>query len=190
MDKFVFPVDFVILDMQADDRVLLIMGRPFLCTAKEMIDVYEGKISLCVGDDTVTFDVVKSIKNSSGQDDQVYVLDAFFSTMDLFLDYISGLDLLRDQDLGDGDVRDEVVGVEGHAAAIKAYLDYIPSILAVEPPVYPIVFEVESHEPADKTSVEAPPSLELKELPPHLQYAFLDGDSDLPVIISFALIEV
>ncbi|KAD1755261.1 hypothetical protein E3N88_42343 [Mikania micrantha] len=30
-------------------------------------------------------------------------------------------------DLGDGDVRDEVVGDEGHAAAIEAYLDFIPS---------------------------------------------------------------
>ncbi|KAD3337312.1 hypothetical protein E3N88_32832 [Mikania micrantha] len=190
VDKFVFPVDFVILDMQADDRVPLIMGRPFLRTAKAMIDVYEGKISLRIGDDTVTFDVLKSMRNSSGQDDQVYFLDAFFSTMDRCLDYISGVDLLRDQDLGDSDERVEGVGVEDQAAAIEAYLDYIPSSLAAKPPVYPTVFEVESSEPADKPSVEAPPSLELKELPPHLEYAFLDGDSDLPVIISAALTDV
>ncbi|KAD2392839.1 hypothetical protein E3N88_39816 [Mikania micrantha] len=107
--------------------------------------------------------------------------------MDRFLDYISGVDLLGDQDLGDGDERVEDVGVEVHAAAIEACLDYIPSSVAVEPSVYPTVFEVESSEPAEKPSVEAPPSLELKELPPHLEYAFLDGDSDLPVIISAAL---
>jgi hypothetical protein len=29
MDKFVFPVDFVVLDMEADDRVPLILGHPF-----------------------------------------------------------------------------------------------------------------------------------------------------------------
>ncbi|KAD6118908.1 hypothetical protein E3N88_10179 [Mikania micrantha] len=190
VDKFVFPVDFVILDMQADDRVPLITGQPFLRTAKALIDVYERKISLRVGDDTVTFDVVKSMRNSSGQDDQVYFLDAFFSTMDRCLDYIRGVDLLGDKDLGDSDERVEGMGVKVQAAAIEAYLDYIPSSLAVEPSVYPTVFEVESSEPADKPSVEAPPSLELKELPPHLEYAFLDGDSDLPVIISAALTDV
>ncbi|KAD5317998.1 hypothetical protein E3N88_17944 [Mikania micrantha] len=116
--------------------------------------------------------------------------NAFFSTMDRCLDYISGVDLLGDQDLGDSDERVEGVGAEVQAAAIEAYLDYIPSSLAVEPPVYPTVFEVESSEPAEKPSVEAPPSLELKELPPHLEYAFLDKYSDLPVIISAALTDV
>ncbi|KAD4888104.1 hypothetical protein E3N88_20177 [Mikania micrantha] len=96
----------------------------------------------------------------------------------------------RQQDLGDSDERVEDVRVEVQAAAIEAYLDYIPSSLAVEPHVYPTVFQVESSELAEKPSVEAPPSLELKELPPHLEYAFLDGDSDLPVIISAALTDV
>ncbi|KAD4385194.1 hypothetical protein E3N88_25362 [Mikania micrantha] len=86
--------------------------------------------------------------------------------MDRFLDYISGVDLLGNQDLGDGDERVEDVGVEVHVAA------------------------VESSEPDEKPSVEAPPSLELKELPPHLEYAFLDGDSDLPVIFSATLTDV
>ncbi|XP_021985888.1 uncharacterized protein LOC110882106 [Helianthus annuus] len=34
VDKFVFPADFVILDMEADERVPIILGRPFLRTAK------------------------------------------------------------------------------------------------------------------------------------------------------------
>ncbi|KAD5802901.1 hypothetical protein E3N88_14261 [Mikania micrantha] len=57
-----------------------------------------------------------------------------------------------------------------------------------QPPEYPTAFEVfESTDPVERPSVEAPPSLELKELPSHLEYAFLDGDSDLPVIISSSL---
>ncbi|KAD7476964.1 hypothetical protein E3N88_00100 [Mikania micrantha] len=60
--------------------------------------------------------------------------------------------------------------------------------LASKPPEYPTAFEVfESTDPVEKPSVEAPPSLELKELPSHLEYAFMDGDSDLPVIISSSL---
>ena len=100
VDKFVFPSDFVILDMEADDRVPLIMGRPFLRTAKAMIDVFEGKITLRVGEENVTFDVRKSMKHSNGQDDSVYFLDSFIPYIDRCLDYISGSDLLKDQDLG------------------------------------------------------------------------------------------
>nr|GEW94101.1 reverse transcriptase domain-containing protein [Tanacetum cinerariifolium] len=35
----------------------------------------------------------------------------------------------------------------------------------------------------DKSLIDEPPEVELKDLPPHLQYAFLDGDDKLPVII-------
>nr|GFC69691.1 reverse transcriptase domain-containing protein [Tanacetum cinerariifolium] len=34
-----------------------------------------------------------------------------------------------------------------------------------------------------KSSVDEPPKVELKDLPPHLDYAFLEGDNKLPVII-------
>nr|GEZ40602.1 reverse transcriptase domain-containing protein [Tanacetum cinerariifolium] len=38
-----------------------------------------------------------------------------------------------------------------------------------------------------KSSVDEPPEVELKDLPPHLEYAFLKGDNKLPVIISIEL---
>ncbi|GKA35274.1 reverse transcriptase domain-containing protein [Tanacetum coccineum] len=36
----------------------------------------------------------------------------------------------------------------------------------------------------DKSSIEEPPKVELKDLPPHLEYAFLEGDNKLPIIIA------
>ncbi|GJY46665.1 hypothetical protein Tco_0435728 [Tanacetum coccineum] len=48
--KFVFPVDFIILDMLEDVKVPLIIGRPFLSTAHAKIDVFKRKITLRVGD--------------------------------------------------------------------------------------------------------------------------------------------
>ncbi|GKB51539.1 reverse transcriptase domain-containing protein, partial [Tanacetum coccineum] len=36
----------------------------------------------------------------------------------------------------------------------------------------------------DKSSIDEPPKVELKDLPPHLEYAFLEGDDKLPVIIA------
>nr|GEY21800.1 reverse transcriptase domain-containing protein [Tanacetum cinerariifolium] len=38
-----------------------------------------------------------------------------------------------------------------------------------------------------KSSIDEPPEVELKDLPPHLEYAFLEGDNKLPVIITKAL---
>jgi len=65
VDKFVFPADFVILDMEADERVPLILGRSFLRTAKTIIHVFEGRITLRVGDESVTFDVIKMMRSTS-----------------------------------------------------------------------------------------------------------------------------
>ncbi|XP_076893462.1 uncharacterized protein LOC143545448 [Bidens hawaiensis] len=152
VDKFVFPVDFVILDMEADDQVPLILGRPFLRTAKALIEVFDGKITLRLGEENVTFDVVKLMRNSSSQDDSVYFLDTFISQFERCLDYISGADLLNQED---------------------------------EPEVFTVADSAKG--PKERPSIEAPPSLELKELPPHLEYAFLDGEADLPVIISSRL---
>ncbi|GKF55068.1 hypothetical protein Tco_0165408 [Tanacetum coccineum] len=36
----------------------------------------------------------------------------------------------------------------------------------------------------DETSIDEPPEVKLKDLPPHLDYAFLEGDNKLPVIIA------
>nr|GEY39033.1 reverse transcriptase domain-containing protein [Tanacetum cinerariifolium] len=44
--KFTFPVDFVIVDYESDHRVPLILGRPFLRTARALIDVHGEKMIL------------------------------------------------------------------------------------------------------------------------------------------------
>ncbi|GJY00375.1 putative reverse transcriptase domain-containing protein [Tanacetum coccineum] len=51
--KFIFPVDFVILYIIKDDKVLIILGRPMLATALARIDVFGGKISLEVGTEKI-----------------------------------------------------------------------------------------------------------------------------------------
>ncbi|XP_076949120.1 uncharacterized protein LOC143621646 [Bidens hawaiensis] len=42
VDNLVFPVDFVVLDMEADERVPITLGHPFLRTARALFDVFEG----------------------------------------------------------------------------------------------------------------------------------------------------
>nr|GEV88743.1 hypothetical protein [Tanacetum cinerariifolium] len=72
VDKFVLPIDFVILDILEDFRVPIILGRPFLATARAMIDVFNKKITLRVGDNEVIFDMDQSIKRSPTEDDECY----------------------------------------------------------------------------------------------------------------------
>ncbi|GJX06790.1 putative reverse transcriptase, RNA-dependent DNA polymerase [Tanacetum coccineum] len=53
ISNFVFPVDFVVLDIMEDENVPIILGRPMLATAYAKIDVYDKKISLGVVNDQV-----------------------------------------------------------------------------------------------------------------------------------------
>ncbi|GKF39795.1 reverse transcriptase domain-containing protein, partial [Tanacetum coccineum] len=54
---FFFPADFVVVDYVADPRVPLILGRPFLRTARALIDVHGEQITLRHDDQSVTFKV-------------------------------------------------------------------------------------------------------------------------------------
>ncbi|GJV62998.1 putative reverse transcriptase domain-containing protein [Tanacetum coccineum] len=69
--KFVFPLDFIILDTPEDIKVPLILGRPFLSTARTKIDVYKRKITLRVGEEKIIF---KSVKPASSLIRRVYML--------------------------------------------------------------------------------------------------------------------
>ncbi|GJS57341.1 hypothetical protein Tco_0652125 [Tanacetum coccineum] len=68
--KFVFPVDFIILDMPEDIKVPLILGRPFLSTACAKIDVFKRNITLRVGEERIIF---KSVKPASSLIKRVYM---------------------------------------------------------------------------------------------------------------------
>ncbi|GJS95001.1 reverse transcriptase domain-containing protein [Tanacetum coccineum] len=49
--KFTFLADFVIVDYESDPRVPLILGRPFLRTARALIDIHGEEMILCDGDE-------------------------------------------------------------------------------------------------------------------------------------------
>ena len=63
VDKFIFPADFIVLDMEEDKEIPIILGRPFLTTGRAMIDVQKGELKLRVQDDEVTFNVFKAMRH-------------------------------------------------------------------------------------------------------------------------------
>ncbi|GJU55751.1 DNA-directed DNA polymerase [Tanacetum coccineum] len=75
VNKFIFPVDFVILEIDEDELVPIILRRPFLATTPAVIDVHKGKLSLRVKNKTVTFNIEKSMKSKYSRDDYLYYAD-------------------------------------------------------------------------------------------------------------------
>ncbi|GJR53819.1 DNA-directed DNA polymerase, partial [Tanacetum coccineum] len=140
VDKFVLLIDFVILDMLKDLRVPIILGRPFLATARAMIDVCNKKITLRVGDDEVIFDVDQSIKRPPTEDDECYRVD----------------------DL------DDMINAEETTKPVEVEREHLYSASANE---------IDEKKP------------ELKDLPHHLENAYLHGDKSFPIIISSELSE-
>ncbi|GJT59424.1 hypothetical protein Tco_1002957 [Tanacetum coccineum] len=63
------------LEMDEDELVPAILGWPFLVTARAVIGVHEGKLSLRVGSETVTFNIRKSMKSKHSRDDYMYCAD-------------------------------------------------------------------------------------------------------------------
>ncbi|XP_070039610.1 uncharacterized protein [Nicotiana tomentosiformis] len=57
VDKFVFPVDFIVVKMEENKEVPLILGRPLLATGRAILDIHDRKLMLRVGEEMVTFEM-------------------------------------------------------------------------------------------------------------------------------------
>ncbi|XP_062119267.1 uncharacterized protein LOC133833019 [Humulus lupulus] len=68
VDKFIFPADFIVLDMKEDMDVPIILGRPFLATGQALIDVQKGELTLRVQGEEVVFNVFKALKFANVND--------------------------------------------------------------------------------------------------------------------------
>ncbi|KAK5802682.1 hypothetical protein PVK06_030296 [Gossypium arboreum] len=89
VDKFIFPIDFVVLDIDEDVEVTLILGRPFLAIARAAIDVGDGKLVLRVGDEEMTFKIYDAMRFSREQDDSCYFIDSIdYITQDSFQEIV------------------------------------------------------------------------------------------------------
>ncbi|GJR10207.1 reverse transcriptase domain-containing protein [Tanacetum coccineum] len=63
VDGFTFLADFVVVNFEPNPRVPIILGRPFLRTAKALIDLYEETLTLRVGKEELVYYADKSEKN-------------------------------------------------------------------------------------------------------------------------------
>nr|XP_025678646.1 uncharacterized protein LOC112778553 [Arachis hypogaea] len=61
VDKFIFPVDFVVLDSDEDEGDSIILRRPILATARAIIDVEQRELTLRMHDESITLNVFPEI---------------------------------------------------------------------------------------------------------------------------------
>ncbi|GJZ78178.1 reverse transcriptase domain-containing protein [Tanacetum coccineum] len=73
--KFTFPVDFVNLEMEEDNKVHLILGRPFLHTTDIVIRVKQKQLNLGFGSEHMVFSIDSAIKHSYSNDDTCFSID-------------------------------------------------------------------------------------------------------------------
>ncbi|GKD90660.1 reverse transcriptase domain-containing protein, partial [Tanacetum coccineum] len=83
VNGFTFLADFVVVNFEPDPRVPIILGRPFLHTAKALIDLYEQTLTLRVGKEELVYYADKSEKNEEKKFvHAISIID--FSKHDLF----------------------------------------------------------------------------------------------------------
>ncbi|GJX61248.1 reverse transcriptase domain-containing protein [Tanacetum coccineum] len=221
---FYFPADFVVVDYDADPRVPLILGRPFLRTARALIDVHGEQMTLRHDDQSVTFKVgdtknfsynaIESVNKvdfidiaceeysqevlgfsevlASGNSTPYFepIVDTSSPTLTPF----EGSDFILEEieaQLSDTSYKS---GIDDAECDPERDILLLETILNSEP--LPPLPNHASYMPevrkelkiceakTDETSIDEPPEVKLKDLPPHLEYAFLEGDNKLPVIIA------
>ncbi|GJX66004.1 reverse transcriptase domain-containing protein [Tanacetum coccineum] len=212
---FFFLADFVVVDYIADPRVPLILGRPFLRTARALIDVHGEQMTLRHDDQSITFKVgdtktfsyntiesvnrvdvidvaceeyaqeVLGFSDISKSGNPTPTLEPILSTSPPSLTPFEGGDFILEEieacltsksippgiDDADFDPKEDLLTLE-------RLLNSDPS--STLPPEEQKFEELKTVEP----SSDELPELELKDLPPHLEYAFLEGTDKLPVIIA------
>ncbi|GJR94548.1 reverse transcriptase domain-containing protein [Tanacetum coccineum] len=212
---FFFPADFVVVDYIADPRVLLILGRTFLRTARALIDVHGEQMTLRHDDQSITFKVGDTKTFSYNTIESVNRVDVVDIACEEFAQEVLGF--LKISKSGNPNPTLEPIlstsppsltpfeGGNFILEEIKACLisksippgindaDFNPKedLLTLErllnsdpsstlPPEEQRFEELKTVEP----SSDELPKLELKDLPPLLEYTFLEGTDKLPIIIA------
>nr|GEW03589.1 reverse transcriptase domain-containing protein [Tanacetum cinerariifolium] len=157
----------LVVDFDADPRVPLILGRSFLKTERDLIDLFEGELTLRVGKEAITFNL-----DQTSSDFLLEEVDAFLALED---------------DPTSPKVDQSYVNTKGDILLLEAFLNNDPSLPPLNQGNYlPQVRKERKicEAKTDKSSIDEPLKVELKDLPPHLDYAFLEGDDKLAVIIA------
>nr|GFB48637.1 reverse transcriptase domain-containing protein [Tanacetum cinerariifolium] len=161
----------------------------YVKTGKALIDVFEGELTLRVGKEAITFNLDQTLRYNANYNDmtakRIDVIDWPTLRNDFLLEEVDAFLAVKDESTS-SDYYQPYRDPEGDILLLEAFLNDDPSPLPYQGNYMPEVRKelkiCKAH--SEKSSVDEPHVTELKELPPHLEYAFLEGDDKLPVIIA------
>ncbi|CAH9110594.1 unnamed protein product [Cuscuta europaea] len=185
----VFPTDFFVLKMEENELDLtpipLLLGRPFLRTARTQIDVFKGILTMEFDGNIVCFDIFEAMRFPSDVHAvfSVDVLDVI-SEQVMELEAADSLSLVLRNSFNNQTYNSLELAPKEEIQETIAALEALPmksgkfNLSYIDLPV-----------PTTKLlpSTVQPPEVELKPLPSQLKYAFLGSNDTLPVIISSEL---
>nr|GEY71061.1 reverse transcriptase domain-containing protein [Tanacetum cinerariifolium] len=177
---FHFPADFVVVDFEPDPRVSLILGRCFLKTGRALIDVNKAELTLRIENEAITYNLNQTSRYSANYNqmtaNKLHVICEMYSQEVLGFSNTTASGNPTPYD-------DPIVFITSPTLTLFGDSDFLlfeeaDAFLGPEDdPNLQIPKTV-------KSSVDEPPEVELKDLPPHLEYTFLEGDKKFPVIIA------
>ena len=172
--KFIFPVDFIILDMEEDSQVPLLLGRPFLATGAALIDMQKGVLTLRVGEEAADFNLPQSLKNlDTDREDYKLVDDVYLNNSDCYYDCNAQLPI------NENEMNFQYLEcVNADFPHLSLYST--ERVLSLKQNNMDNGDNNEEKEIHQETSTEG---LVLKELPSHLKYAYLEVPKSKPIII-------
>nr|GEX57586.1 hypothetical protein [Tanacetum cinerariifolium] len=188
-----YEADKTILESYRDTAILKrrLLERSFLKTERALIDVYAGELTLRVNNEAVTFNFDQTLRYSTNYNDmtanRIDIIDmACEEYSDFFLEEVDAFLALEDEPTL-REVDHSYYDPEGDILLLEAFLNDDPSLLPPNQGMYlpQVRKELKICEAKNnKSSIDEPPEVELKDLPPHLEYTFLEGDDKFPVIIA------
>ncbi|CAN6554915.1 unnamed protein product [Malus baccata var. baccata] len=199
VNHLVFPADFYVLEMDESDHapsLPILLGRPFMKTARTKIDVYSGTLSMEFDGEVVNFNLSDSIKYPS-DDHSCFSIDIIDSLAQGYLDDLNddalekvitrgmelktkGADCMHAHDIQESS---HAVPTSEELLEVVAALESSPKLDGKYTNRESIPISTNKLLP----SIIQAPILELKPLPSHLKYIFLGENETLPAIISSSL---
>ncbi|CAN6567562.1 unnamed protein product [Malus baccata var. baccata] len=183
--NLIFPADFYVLDMEDSPHstpLPILLGRPFMKTARTKIDVFKGTLTMEFDGEVIDFNLSESIKFPK-DDHSCFSIDIIDDLAQDFLDCLERDTLQTTIAQGIGQKSGFAVPRSEEEAEIVAAHESLPQHHGK--PSNPISIPVSTNKLLP--SVIQAPVLELKPLPDHLKYVFLGDNETLPVIVSSSL---
>ena len=204
VNHLVFPADFFVLDMEPEPMpydLPLILGRPFLRTARTKINVFEGTLTMEFDGEIISFNIFKAMRYPSDVY-SCFSIDTFDILVQDNFDASVGEDALKKTlELGltsqqlsiNGNLRmDRWLSTQkiSDSCSMVFHEDLLEMATALDASPYVPAKYNSNFIPLPLTnekpipSVVQAPKLEFKPLPEHLKYSFLGENETLPVIIA------